>query len=97
MVEYGGLWWPQYSEVTIGYSQRTNRYEFQTPARIGKEEESGQTFIIRAILVDPAIHQHFQGWFQQHTMTEEWPGIPITEVSRLGKVEICDSITVTRQ
>lgn len=96
VVEYGGRWWPQYSEATIGYSQTTKRYEFSSPARIGKEEDVGKIFAVRAILVDSAIHQHFQGWLQQHTATGEWTGIPITEVNQWGKVQICDSITVTR-
>lgn len=53
VVEYGGQWWPQYSEVTIWYSPMTKRYEFNTPARIGRDEaDIGNTFIIRAILVD---------------------------------------------
>lgn len=97
VVEYGGRWWPQYSEVSIGFSQATNRYEFNTPARIGQEADIGKTFIIRAILVDSTIHLHFQGWFQQYTLVEEWPGIPITEVNQRGKAEICDSITVMRR
>jgi len=97
VVEYGGLWWPQYSEVTIGYSQMTKRYEFNTPSRIGKEDDAGKTFVIRAILVDSAIHQRFQSWFQQHIVTEGWSGISITEVNQWGEVEICDSIIVTRQ
>ena len=97
VVECGGLWWPQYNEVTVGYFQATERYEFHAPARIGREGETGQTFIIRGILVDSAIHQHFQSWFQQHILMEDWPGIPRTEVSRLGKAEICDSITVIRR
>lgn len=97
VVEYGGLWWPQYSEATIGYSHTTERYEFHMPARIGKEEDVGETFVIRAILVDPSIHHHFQAWFQEHAVMAEWPGIPITEVKQLGEVKIYDSVTVTRQ
>jgi|GEM_PF-4334929 len=97
VVEHGGRWWPQYSEVTTGYSQATGRYEFSTPARIGQDEDIGKTFIIRAILVDSIIHQHLQDWFRQHAIAEEWPGIPITEVTQWGKAEICDSISVTRQ
>ena len=97
VIERGGLWWPQCSEVAVGYSQTTKKYQFQTPARIGQEEEIGQTFMIRAILVDSAVDQYFQSWFQQHTIGEGWPGIPITEVSRRGETEICHSITVTRR
>lgn len=97
IVEYGGQWWPQYSEVLVGYSPSTKRYEFNTPVRIGKEKEIGKKFIIRTILVDSAIHWYFQSWFKQHTGTEEWPGIPITEVNKMGKVKMCDYITVTRR
>ncbi len=97
VVEYGGLWWPQSSEVTVGYFKTTKRYEFQTPARIGKENDTGKTFAIRAILVDSAIHQYFQNWFQQNAVTGEWSGISKTELSRIGKVKICESITVIRQ
>jgi len=97
VVEYGGQWWPQYSEVTIGYSPTSMRYKFTTPAIIGKEEDIGRKFIIRAILVDSTIHQHFQNWFKQHTGTEEWSGIAITEVNQMGKVKMCDYITVTRR
>lgn len=97
VVEYGGRWWPQYSEVTIGYSQTTKRYEFSTPARVGKEADSGKTFAIRAIVVDLAVHQSFQNWFQKCTVIAEWPGILIYKVKDWGEVEIWDSITVTRQ
>ncbi len=97
VVEYGGLWWPQYSEVTVGYSQTTKRYEFNTPAVIGKDSDVGKVFTVRAILVDSAIHQHFQSWFQQQTTTEKWQGIPITEANQWGERELCDSIAVTRQ
>lgn len=97
VVEYGGQWWPQYSEVNIGYSPRTKRYEFSTPARIGKEEDVKKAFIIRAILVDSSVHQRFQNWFQQHIGTEHWPGIPITEVNLRREVKTCDYINVIRQ
>lgn len=97
VVEHGELWWPQYSEITMGYSHTTKRYEFSTPARIGKTDDFGKGFTIRAILVDSPIHQHFQSWFEQNVITEEWLGIPILEVNQLGKVQIYASITVTRQ
>ena len=97
VIEYGGRWWPQYGEVIPGYSHGTERYKFSTPARIGEEEDIGRTFTIRAILVEPTIHQHFQNWFQECTSTGEWHGIPITEVNRLGEVETCDYITVIRR
>lgn len=97
VVEHGDLWWPQYSEITMGYSHTTRRYEFSAPARIGKADDVGKGFTIRAILVDSPIHQHFQSWFEQNVITEEWLGIPILEVNQLGKVQIYASITVTRQ
>jgi hypothetical protein len=97
VVEYEGLWWPQYNEVTIGYSHTTERYEFSTPARIGKADDLGKEFAIQAILVDSAIHQRFQSWFEQHVVTEEWPGIPITEVNQWGKAEIFAGVTVIRR
>lgn len=97
VVEHGELWWPQYSEITMGYSHTTKRYEFSTPARIGKTDDFGKGFTIRAILVDSPIHQHFQSWFEQNVITEEWLGIPILEVNQWGKVQIYASITVTRQ
>jgi hypothetical protein len=97
VVGYGELWWPQYSEITMGYSHITKRYEFSTPARIGKTDDVGKGFTIRAILVDSPIHQHFQSWFEQNVITEEWLGIPILEVNQRGKVQICAGITVTRQ
>jgi hypothetical protein len=97
VVEHGELWWPQYSEITMGYSQTTKRYEFSTPAGIGKTDDVGKGFTIRAILVDSPIHQHFQSWFEENVITEEWLGIPILEVNQWGKVQICASITVTRQ
>lgn len=97
VVEYGGRWWPQYSEVTIGYSQTNRKYEFNTPANIGKDGDTGKSFTVRAILVDSAIHQHFQSWLQQQTTTEKWQGIPITEANQWGERELCDSIAVTRQ
>jgi len=97
VVEYGELWWPQYSEINIWYSHTTKRYEFSTPARIGKTGDFGRGFTIRAILVDSPIHQRFQSWFEQNVITEEWLGIPILEVNQWGKVQSCASITVTRQ
>ena len=97
VVEHGELWWPQYSEITMGYSHTTRRYEFSTPARVGKTDDFGKGFTIRAILVDSPIHQHFQSWFEENVITEEWLGIPILEVNQWGKVQICASVTVTRQ
>jgi hypothetical protein len=97
VVEYGGRWWPQYSEIILGYSAGTKKWEFSTPASIGLPEDVGKSFTIRAILADPAIHQHFQSWLQQSTTAENWTGIPIAEADQIGKRQICDSITVTRR
>ncbi len=97
VIEYGGLWWLQFGEVTPGYSNRTKRYEFSTPVRIGDEEDIERKFKIRAILVESTIHQYFQNWFKECASTGEWPGIPNTEVNRLGEVETCDYITVIRR
>jgi hypothetical protein len=83
VVEYGGRWWPQYSEIMLGYSASSKRRAFSTPADIGLPEDVGKSFTIRAILVDDAIHQHFQNWFQQ----AEWVGISITDVNQWGRVE----------
>lgn len=93
MVEYGGRWWPQYSEIVPGYSASSKKWEFSTPADIGLPEDVEKSFTIRAILVDDAIHQHFQNWFQQAT----WIGIPITDVNQWGKMESGDGVTVTRR
>lgn len=97
VVEHGGLWWPQCSETTMGYSHPNQRYEFSTPARIGKTDDVGKGFTIRAILVDLPIHQYFQSWFEENVNTEAWLGIPILDVNQWGKVQIYASITVTRQ
>lgn len=97
VVEYGGRWWPQYSEVSVGYSHSTNRYEFSTPARVGQEADTGETFIVRAVLVDATMHLRFQAWLQQHALVGEWPGIATTEVKEWGRARICDSVTVTRR
>lgn len=97
VVEYGGLWWPQYREITMGYSQTSERYEFSTTASVGQADDSGKEFTILAILVDSPIHQRFQSWFEQNVPTQEWLGIPILEVNEWGKVQTCASITVTRQ
>ena len=96
VVEYGGRWWPQSSEVTVGYSQASQRYEFDALARIGKDYDTGKTFIIQAVLVDSLVHQLFQGWQKKSTITGEWQGIPINKVNNFGKVDICDRITVKR-
>ena len=97
VVEHGGLWWPQCSETTMGYSHPNQRWEFSTPARIGKVDDVGKGFTIRVILVDLPIHQYFQSWFEENVDTEEWLGIPILEVNQWGKVQIYATITVTRQ
>ena len=97
VVEIGGRWWPQRSEVAVGYSQANQRYEFVTLARIGKDDEIGKTFIIQAVLVDSPVHQLFQGWSQKGAATGEWQGIPISKVNSFGKVDIYDRITVERQ
>lgn len=97
VVEYGGLWWPQYREITMGYSHTSERHEFSTSASVGQTDDSGKEFTILAILVDSPIHQRFQSWFEQNVHTQEWLGIPILEVNEWGKVQICASITVTRQ
>ena len=98
VVEYGGRWWPQYSEVTVGYSSASKRYEFGTPARIGNETDFDKTFGIRAILVDSAVHQQFQNWFQTGAATG-YQGCPITEVNQWGEVDMGKGnyITVKRQ
>jgi hypothetical protein len=93
VVEYGGRWWPQYAEITLGYSSSTKRWEFSIPAEVGQPADTGRSFVIRAIIVDDATHQRFQSWFQQ----AEWTGIPITEVNQQGKVRISDSVTLTRR
>lgn len=94
VVEYGGRWWPQYSEIMPGYSASSKKWEFSTPAEIGLPEDVEKSFTIRAILVDDAIHQHFQNWFQQ----AEWVGISITDVNQWGRVETRhDSVTVERR
>jgi hypothetical protein len=99
VVEYGEYWWPQTGEITVGYSSTTKRYEFSTPARIGKNTDFNLTFGIRAILVDSAIHEEFQNWFQTGEATGEWPAIPITLAKRWGEwdQEIGDYINVKRQ
>ena len=96
VVEYGGRWWPQYSEADVGYSSTNRRYEFSTPARIGTEEDIGKTFAIRAILVDSTVHQYFQNWFQSGE-TEGWAGISTTEVNQKGEVKLFDYVTVLRR
>lgn len=93
VVEYGGRWWPQYAEITLGYSSSTKRWEFSTPAEVGQPTDTERPFMIRVMIVDDATHQRFQSWFQQ----AEWIGIPITEVNQQGKVKIYDSVTVTRR
>ena len=96
VVEYGGMWWPQFGEIPIGYSQTSGKYEFNTPARVGKEEDYNKPFNIRVILVDSAVHQYFQSWFQQNESTEDWQGISIVETKQRGKVETKDSVSVIR-
>ena len=93
VVEYGGRWWPQYSEIMPSYSPSSKNWKLSAPAEIGLPEDAGKSFGIRPVLVDDAIHQHFQSWFQQ----TEWVGIPITEVNQQGKVKIYDGVTVTRR
>lgn len=97
VVEHRELWWPQYSAITMAYSHTTRRYEFSTPVTIGKTDDVGKGFTIRAVLVDSPVHQHFQSWFEQNVVTGEWPGIPILEAKQRGKVQIWASITVTRR
>jgi len=94
VVEYGGRWWPQYSEIMPGYSASSKKWEFSTPVEIGLPEDVGKSLTIRAILVDDAIHQHFQNWFQQ----AEWVGISITDINQWGRVAIhYDTATVERR
>ncbi|MHB8105472.1 MAG: hypothetical protein ACYDG5_08050, partial [Dehalococcoidales bacterium] len=97
VVEYGGMWWPQFGEMSIGYSQNSGKYEFNTPARVGKEDDHNKPFNIRAVLVDSAVHQYFQSWFQQNKSTEDWQGISIVETKQRGNVDIKDSVSVVRQ
>ncbi len=97
MVEYGEVWWPQNGEVIVGYSQTSEKYEFNTNARVGNEEDTNKSFNIRALLVDSAVHQYFQNWFQLNRSTQKWDGIPIVETTQKGTIEIKDSITVTRE
>lgn len=99
VVEYGRYWWPQSSEITVEYSSTTKRYEFSTPARIGKNTDFNLTFVIRAILVDSDVHQQFQNWFKTGEETGEWPAIPITLAKGWGEwdEETGDYITVKRQ
>jgi hypothetical protein len=97
VVEYGGMWWPQCGEISIGYSQSSGKYEFITPARVGKEEDYNKPFSLRAIVVDSVVHQIFQSWFQQNVSTEVWQGISIVETKQRGTAEIRDSISVIRE
>jgi hypothetical protein len=97
VVEYGGMWWPQFGEIPVGYSQTSDKYEFNTPARVGKEEDNYKLFNIRALLVDSAVHQYFQSWFQQNKSTEDWQGISVVETKQRGNVAIKDSISVIRE
>jgi len=96
-VQWAGRWWLQYSNVTPVYSQMNKRWEFCTPATIGKEDDVGKTFIIVAVLVDAAIRKRFQSWFQQSEEAERWIGIPITQLSDWGEKKIYDSISVIRE
>ena len=86
VVEWGGLWWPQYDNITPAYSQVTKRWEFSVPATAGKQEDSGEIFELKTVLVDALIHQQFQSWLQK----KEWAGIPMAEVYRWGELEVHD-------
>ncbi len=97
VIEYGGLWWPQYSEISIGYSHMTKHYMFSTPSRVGKIDDIDKIFGLRAILVDSLVHQHFQNWLKQNSEGGEWLGISITEMNQKGNVQIYDSISITRK
>lgn len=94
-VQWMGRWWPQYSNVAPVYSQMNKNWEFSTPATVGKEDDAGQGFTIVAVLVDTAIHQHFQSWFKQ-AEEQAWTGISITQLSDWGEKKIYHSITVIR-
>ncbi len=97
VVEYGGRWWPQVSEIYVGLSQVSRQYEFTAPCRIGQETDQGKQFIIRAILVDLSVHQQFQNWFQKNAGSNEWQGIPTVEANQWGSITLSDYISVTRQ
>ena len=97
VVEYEGSWWPQDDEVTFVYSPSTDRYNFNVLVGVGNEADVGETFIIRAILVDSVVHQHFQSWLQQSEITGEWLGISVYEVNEMGDAQTFYSVSVTRQ
>ncbi len=71
VVEHGGRWWPQYSEIIAGYSQASRGYEFDAPVRIGEDDEARKTFVINAILVDSSVHSAFQKWLKFNTTMGE--------------------------
>jgi hypothetical protein len=97
VVEYGGVWWPQVGEISVGYSQTSQKYEFSIPVIVGQEGDIGKSFYIRALLVDYAVHQYFKNWFQQSLPSQDWPGLSIVETKQRGEVYICDSISVVRK
>ncbi len=96
VVEWGELWWPQYSSITPVYSPRTGKWEWSTPVRIGRQEDAGKAFNIVAISVDKTIHQRLQNWLEDGEDNEGWPGIPINEITRWGETKIYHRIAVTR-
>lgn len=97
IIEHGGRWWPQCDEIVPDYSKNSKENRFNTLVKVGQEEESGKTFIIRAVLVESTVHSYFQDWFQECSDTGEWHGISVTEVNQLGVVEPLDYVTVIRK
>lgn len=93
IVEWGGLWWPQYDNITPIYSQITKRWEFSVSTTVGKQEDSGEIFELKTVLADALVHQQFQSWLQ----TKEWTGIPIAEVYGWGELELHDHISIIRE
>jgi len=92
VVEWGGRWWPQYSNLTPAYSQQSQRWEFSVPVQVGEAGDSGKIFTLGAVVVDAAVHSRFQDWLRQ----EDWPGILINDANQWGAVEIFSFTTVIR-
>jgi hypothetical protein len=87
----GALWWP--TQVIPTYSQVSESYEFKCTLWI-KMDNGRETLEIKVIMVDLAIHDNFQTWRSNCIAADDWPGIPIDNVSEWGEWETYASVTV---
>ena len=86
------LWWPEQAILT--YSQKGDRYEFSCTHWIEETGEGKETLKIKVIMVDLAIHDRFQKWRSNCIAADDWPGIPISNVTKWGELETCASVTI---